>query len=140
MNSHPQNQSDWQANLKGSTLKLGIWTVAWLLSTALLAFGPKFIWQYATLYSSLAVALNLLVGALMILSNIKHVRAMDELERKIFMDASAITLGMGVVAASSYGQLQNIGLMESHPEISHLVILMGLTFLGAVLFGNWRYR
>lgn len=139
--SESKNTADtWQSTLKRSTLSLGRWTGAWLLSTALLAFGPKFLWQFETLYSVLALLLNLAMGALMIRANIKQVQAMDELARKVFLDAAAITLGIGLVSACSYGIMEDIRLISFEPDISHLLILMGLTFLASVAVGNRRYK
>lgn len=135
------NQQDsWQSSLKQTTVKLGVWTAAWLVSTALLAFGPNLLWDFSALPTSLAAIVNLGVGAMMIRANIQQVQAMDELGRKIFLDAAAITLGVGLVVACCYGLLQNVQLITFKPEISHLVLLMGVTFLVSVVLGNRRYQ
>ncbi|MCE9686366.1 hypothetical protein LZP73_09090 [Shewanella sp. AS16] len=140
MSKLEQDAEVWQTTLKRSTLSLGLWSGSWLLSTALLAFGPRFLWQFDTLYSLLALMLNLGLGAVMIRANIRQVQAMDELARKIFLDAAAITLGVGLVCACSYGIMEDIRLISFEPDISHLMLLMGLTFLVGVLAGNRRYR
>jgi hypothetical protein len=130
----------WQSTLRHSTLNLGLWTCAWLLSTALLAFGPKFLWQFDSWYSLPALLLNLGVGAMMIRANIKQLQAMDELARKIFLDAAAITLGVGLISACAYGIMEDIRSIGFEADISHLVLLMGLTFLASVIVGNRRYK
>jgi hypothetical protein len=140
MSESKHTADTWQNALKRSTINLRRWTGAWLLSTALLAFGPKFLWQFETLYSVLALLLNLAMGALMIRANIKQVQVMDELDRKIFLDAAAITLGVGLVSACGYSIMEDIELISFEPDISHLVILMGLTFLASVIVGNRRYK
>ena len=63
----------------------------------------------------------------------------DEMQRKIFLDATAITLGAGIVCGCAYELLENIKLITFQPEISHLIILMGLTFPISVIAGHRRY-
>jgi hypothetical protein len=87
----------------------------------------------------LAVALNVLVGAAMIAANIKHLRSSDELQQKVFLDASAITLGVGLVFGGSYGLWNKMGLIAFEPEIGHLMIVMGLTFVASMFIGVRKY-
>ena len=48
----------WQAeNNRKATNLLG-WSIAWVGVTALLAFGPKYVWDYSTLPTLGAVLLN----------------------------------------------------------------------------------
>jgi hypothetical protein len=42
---------------KKNTLNLGYWTLAWVLSTALVAFGAKFIWNFDQTASIAAIIL-----------------------------------------------------------------------------------
>ena len=119
---------------------LAIWTGAWLVTTALVAFGPPLVWDYNTSLTVLAVLFNLGVGVGMILANKTYLAGLDEMHQKIFRDASALTLGVGLVCAVSYGLLEDIRLISFEPQISHLVMLMALTFLGAVIAGNRKYR
>jgi hypothetical protein len=76
----------------------------------------------------------------MILANKKYIRGQDELHQKIFLDASALTLGVGLVCGLSYELFEDIKLISFEPEISHLVILMCLTFLLGMIVGHRRYQ
>ena len=140
MNTFSNDKSGWQARLQKNTLWLGVWTFLWVISTACLAFGPKFVWAFNTKLTLLAVIVNIVIGAVMIIVNVRHIKLLDELARKIFLEASALTLGVILVCGSCYGLLQNIQLIHSHPQISHVIILAGLTFMTAVFLGNRRYQ
>ena len=39
--------------------RLALWTLAWLVSCALLRFGAEYIWDYQTTYSMYALLLHL---------------------------------------------------------------------------------
>jgi hypothetical protein len=88
----------------------------------------------------LGVLVALGVGFGMILQTKQHVQGLDELGQKIFLDASAITLGVGIVCGLSYELLEDIRLISFEPEIAHLVILMGLTFMAVMIAGHRKYR
>ena len=81
------NTDDWQCETKKKTKHLAYWTFAWVLTTALASFGPKLMWDSNSLYSLLAIALNVIVGIFMVLANIKQMKSLDELQQKIQLDA-----------------------------------------------------
>lgn len=140
MNDLKTDSNDWAANAIKNTARLGYWTGAWLVTMAAAAFGPKLLWDYDTVPTVLAVLVNLGVGFGMILANKRALQGMDEMNQKIFLDASALTLGVGLVCGLSYELLEDIKLIPFEPEISHLVILMCLTFLAGTITGHRKYR
>ena len=123
-----------------NTVHLFYWTAAWLLTQALAVFGPLHIWQSNKFLTGLALLINLLVGIGMILANKRHLNGLDELQRKIQMDAMALSLGVGLVAGLGYSTLDVTNLIPFDAQISHLVILMALTYLLGVLLGNRKYQ
>jgi len=140
MSKTTSGSSDWAASNQRNVVVLGYWTFAWLLSTALAVFGPKLIWDFQTTLTILGVLLNLGIGFGMILANKRHLQGLDEMHRKIFLDAGALSLGVGLVCGLSYDVLEDIRLITFEPEIAHLVILMCLTFLVGMISGHRKYR
>ena len=132
--------SDWKMNAVRNTTRLKFWTLAWVLTTALAAFGPRFIWDFHTGLTILGVLINVGVGFGMIFATKRHLQGMDEMHQKIFRDAAVLSLGVGMVFAISYELLEDIRLITFEPEISHVIILMTLTFLAGVIIGNRKYR
>jgi hypothetical protein len=65
---------------------------------------------------------------------------LDELQRKIHLDAMALSLGIGLVFGSSYEMLEDIKLIPFQPEIPHLIIVMYLTYAIGAILGNRRYQ
>ena len=124
---------------KGS-LHLLCWSATWVATTALAAFGPRLIWDFATLPTIFAILVNLGIGFRLILQIKRYVQALDELGQKIFLDASAITLGVVMVCGVSYEPLEDIRLISGEPQISFLIALMSLTFMASHLAGHRKYR
>lgn len=135
-----EKQENWKSNSRKSTLKLGIWTGAWVITTALVAFGPKFLWEENNTITLLAITLNLAVGVIMILANKRYVNSLDELQRKIQLEAMGIALGVAVVFGIGYSMLDTTNIIANDAEISHLIILIALTYIAGCVIGTLRYR
>lgn len=136
-----QTKLSYTENEKRSNKQLAIYTSIWLITTALLAFGPKLIWDSGVILTIIAIISNLIAGGFMVFANIKHLNSLDELGRKIFLDSAAITLGVLMVFGVCYELVFFTGILfESTPRISHLYFVMGFTFLLSTYFGHRKYR
>jgi hypothetical protein len=120
--------------------QLAFWTLAWVASTAFLRFGAEYIWDFDAAFSIAALITHLAFGFAMIKVNVKHLTNLDELQRKITMDAMGITLGVGLIAGIAYEQLEDIKLITFEPEINHLIMLMAITYIVSMFFGNRNYQ
>jgi hypothetical protein len=116
------------------------WNVAWVAATALMAFGPKFLWNRTLGFTLLAVGINVATGVGMLLATKKYVMELDELQRKVYLNALAITVGVTLIAGIPYSVLNLYHLVPFQADIAYLVMLMGVTFLVSFLYGTWRYR
>lgn len=140
MNDIKYNETNCTQRSNHYVKQLALWTFAWVASTALLRFGAEYIWDFKAAYSISALLLHLALGAAMIMVNVKHLSSLDELQRKITMDALGITLGVGMVVGIAYEQLEDIKLISFEPEISHLIMLMAFTYILSILIGNRKYQ
>lgn len=126
-------------NEKKSTVQLGFWTLSWLVTLALATFGPKFIWDDHSIFTILAVVVNLVNGVLMILANRKMFNHYDELERKIHLESMGLTLGLAIIVGLTYSLLDQTNLIQSEAEIGLLVGFIGISYLIALLINRRRY-
>lgn len=127
------------ARTRRNTWRLALWTGTWLVTQAVAVFGPQFAWQSRSL-TVLAIVVNVSAGFLMIAANKRHLDGLDELQRKIQLDAMALALGVALVAGLAYSTLDVTNVIAADAEISVLVVLTALTYLGAVLFGRRQYQ
>jgi hypothetical protein len=129
-----------QQEFKGNK-NLALYTTIWLISTALLAFGPKLIWDFSIALTVVAIVLNIIAGGLLILANVKYVKCLDELGRKVFLESATITLGVLMVFGVAYELIFVTGAIgEFEPRISHLYFVIGITFIVSTFLGHRKYR
>lgn len=140
MSNQESNPTAWQQNTVRTTKRLGFWTLAWVLSMALATFGPKFIWDGNELLTIVGIVVNMLIGLGMILANKHHLRSLDDLQQKVHLEAMALALGLAVVVGLAYSNLDIANVINQDAEISHLVLLIGVTYLTSVIVGMRRYR
>jgi len=133
-------QSTYQRKNCENNANLRNWTIAWVITMAIAAFAPRFVWDYNTAFSVIAILVNLVIGFRMLVANRVHLKGLDEMQQKILLDAMALSLGVGLVVGLSYELLEDIKLITFQPEIAHVVIVMGLTYLVAVLLGHRKYQ
>ncbi|MCG8414599.1 MAG: hypothetical protein MI746_10320 [Pseudomonadales bacterium] len=129
-----------EGRLKRSTQKLFIWTFVWLLSTALVAFGPKLLWDFNIFASSIALAMNVLLGIKMIWANKQHLEEMDEMQQKIQFNAMAVSLAATFVLGTAYGLLKPAGLLASTPSPSNIMFVMGISYIVTLIINTIKYQ
>jgi len=138
---HSESRSgNWESRNRRNTVLLAWWTTAWVATLALAVFGPRFIWSENGVLTLLAILFNLAIGIGMILANKRHLQGLDELQKKIQLEAMALSLGIGLVGGLSYSTLDVTNLISSDAEISNLVILMAVTYLAGIVAGHRKYR
>jgi len=133
-------EAGYRSRLRANLRRLAGWNGAWVAATALMAFGPKFLWNRSVVFTLMAVGLNVAVGVGMILATKKYVMELDELQQKVYLNALGITVGVALIAGVPYTVLDTYRVISFHAEIWHLLLLMGLTFIVSFLYGAWRYR
>lgn len=121
--------------------QLALWTLAWLATLAIARFGP-IAWdaQLHPAVSWTAVALNVLVGIVWIIAFARFLRALDDLWRKIMLDALAVTLGVGFVVGFAYAAADAAGLITYDFTVAAFPMLLGVVYLIAFVVGRIRYR
>lgn len=140
MNQPKTPAKGYQSRMCASVLRLLSWNGAWLAATWLMRFGPKLFWNQDSVFTRLAVGLNVAIGVGMVLATKKYVMELDELQQKVYLNALGITVGVAVVAGVAGPVMSLYHVIPFHAEIWHLVMLMGVTFMFSFAYGNWRYR
>ena len=139
MSDSSSNCGGFAARNKKNTLRLGYWTGAWLITMAIAVFGPVLVWQDKVLTGA-AIVINVAVGVGMIIANKNHLGGLDELQQKIQLEAMALALGVGLIFGLGYSTMDVTNFISADAEISHLVMLVGLTYGAGVILGRRKYR
>lgn len=123
-----------------ATAGLMAMTLAWVASLALAQFGPGLWGDSRPAATWAAVVANLVAGVGWIVATTRFLHAIDELDRKIMLDALAVTLGAGWVVGFGYVVADGADLLPVEADVATLSVFMGVVFMIAVLIGRLRYR
>ena len=140
MNPAKPQKHSYQSRTVRNILQLFIWASAWLGTCALMAFGPQFLWGQTSAFTLVAIALNFCVGVGLIMVHKKYLASLDELQRKVYLDALGITVGVVLIVTVPYSVLERFNIIHLKAGVSDLLILMTVTFLASFFSGTWRYR
>jgi hypothetical protein len=140
MNQLQPTERGYQSRFRTNTKRLVGWNGAWVAATFLMLLGPKVLWNSALGFTLLAVGLDVAVGVGMVLATKKYVMELDELQRKVFLNALGIAMGVGLITGVPLSAMDAYHVIPFHANIGLLIILMGLAFFVSFLYGTWRYR
>ncbi len=135
-----QTPSNWENQTRLTTKRLGLWTLAWVLSMAVATFGPTFLWDGNNTTTVVFIVLNMLIGFGMMYAHKEHLLSLDEMQRKVQLESMALALGVAVVVGLAYSNLDIANIIRADAEISYLVMLIGVTYMISLFFANRRYR
>ena len=122
-----------------NTIRFLCWSVAWSMTMVLADKAILYEWHSSALISAIAIVLNAGIGIGMILSYLRHLKSMDELQRKIQLDALAIAMGVALVGSFSYSLMVTAKFITD-AEVSDIILLMTFAFVVSVTVGHVRYR
>ena len=115
------------------------WTFAWVVSLAFLSAGVNYLWD-SLLITKIGLLINLSIGVGMIIANKNLLNHYDELQKKIQLEAMALTLGLAVVVGIIYEVSFDFGIINSEPEGEYLVIFISICYIVSNLLNSRRYR
>jgi len=115
------------------------WTFAWVVSLAFLSAGVNYLWD-SLLITKIGLLINLSIGVGMIIANKNLLNHYDELQKKIQLEAMALTLGLAVVVGIIYEVSFDFGIINSEPEGEYLVIFISICYIVSTLLNSRRYR
>jgi glucokinase len=125
--------------LRRNTLKLAGWTGAWVVTLAIATFGPAFLWESTGLTSG-ALLINVAAGVGMIVANKDHLMVLDEMQRKIQLEAMALALGVALVFGLAYSTADVAELIPFDAEIGHVVFAVCAAYAFGLFLGHRRYQ
>ncbi|MFT6718628.1 MAG: hypothetical protein ACJAY8_001024 [Sphingobacteriales bacterium] len=127
-------------NIKRRTKQLAIWNILWTASMAIAAFGPTFLWKGETWISAISILINFGLGLGLIRAQIQHIKILDELQRKIQMEALGIALGIGIVGGLSYSLLDIANVSPFDAEISFLIMAIYISYITTLVYLRKKYQ
>ena len=124
---------------KKQTKIMMAWTFAWLGSLAFLTGGENTLWD-SLLITKIGLLINFAIGIGMIIANKNLFDHYDELQKKIHLEALALTLGLTVIVGISYEVSFDFGVINSEPEFEYLVLFISFSYIVSNIINSRRYR
>lgn len=139
MNTSTPTHSDYDRRAIRDNLALVGWVFAWM---AALVFSDKAAlhgWWSAEWINWLSIAITTGLGLWVIFRYLRLLRGMDELQRRIQLNALAIGLGVSLVGSVTYSLLVTWGYVVDE-EVTDIIVLMCVSYSLAAIAGTVRYR
>ncbi|ABV38965.1 conserved hypothetical protein [Shewanella sediminis HAW-EB3] len=117
--------------------RVNLLAVLWALSLLVGSLLSQY-YSLSVLVISLAFITHTVIGIAMVFAYKRYLTELDEMERKIQLDALALSVGVTIIGFSSYSILAKNGIL---PELNsaYLIALMALTYIAGIISGRLRY-
>ncbi len=125
-------------NVKNN-VRLLSWVFAWVVTLVLADKAELYEWHSSAFISIAAIVINAAIGLGVIVVFMRHLKGLDELQRKIQLDALALSMGVGLVGSFTYSLLVTAKFVID-AEVTDIILLMTLTYVVGVIVGQVRYR
>jgi hypothetical protein len=132
-------RSDYDRRSIRDNLALVGWVFVWMASLTISDKAALYGWWSAEWITWLSIAVNFLLGAWLILRFLRLLRGMDDLQRRIQLEALAFAFGISLVGCISYSLLGTWGYITVE-EVTDIFMLMCVSYSLAALYGVWKYR
>lgn len=139
MNTATTERSDYDRRAIRDNLVFVGWMFLWMASLVVSDKAALHGWWSAEWITWLSVAVTTGLGLWVIFRYLRLLRGMDELQRRIQLNALAIGLGVSLVGAVTYSLLVTWGYIVDE-EVTDLIVLMCVSYSVAVIAGTVRYR
>ena len=115
------------------------WTLAWVGTLIAADKAVLYGWYSSDWVSILAIVFNASLGLGVILAFMRMLRGMDDLQRNIQLNSLAFAVGVGFVGGFTLLLLATTKLI-SEADISDILVLMSIAYMGMVVYGQVKYR
>lgn len=133
------NKSRYDTRAMRDSITLVIWIFVWMASLTVADKAALYGWWQDGWITQLAIAINVLFGLIMMVAFKRMLSRMDDLQRKIQMEALSFSLGISLVGCAAYSLMVTWGYIVDE-EVSDIFVLMCVSYSVGALFGVWRYR
>ncbi len=119
--------------------RVNLLAVIWVLTLYVASISPNYVWSNTVLVISIAFVIHTTVGIVMVFSFRKFLKELDDLERKIQLDALALSVGVTIISFSSFSILSKAGIITELDQ-SSLIVLMSISYMIGIVVGRIKYR
>ena len=120
-------------------LKVVGWILSWMATLVVSDKAALYDWWSSEWLTLLSIAVNAGLGLWVIRTYVKLLRGMDDLQRKIQLEAIALSLGITAVGTITYSLLVTWGYIQDE-EVNDIFLLLCVSFSFSLILNSVRYR
>ena len=120
-------------------LKVVGWIFSWMATLVVSDKAALYDWWSSEWLTLLSIAVNAGLGLWVIRTYVKLLRGMDDLQRKIQLEAIALSLGITAVGTITYSLLVTWGYIQDE-EVNDIFLLLCVSFSFSLILNSVRYR
>jgi hypothetical protein len=139
MSGSIMGRKSYDARSVRDSLKLVAWTFIWMASLTVSDKAALYGWWDSAWITMVSIATNVLLGLGLIIAFMRMLSRMDELQRKIQLDALSLALGISLVGCAAYSLLVTWGYIQDE-EVTDIFVLMCVSYSAGAIFGVLKYR
>jgi hypothetical protein len=121
-----------------NSMKVNIWAILWTLSLGVFTYLTGLEW-FNTATAITCFIVNLAVGIKLVLSYKHFLHHLDEMERKIQLDALALSVGVTIISFASLSILDR-GDLIGEAKTFHLIMILSISYMVGIVIGRVKYR
>ena len=118
---------------------VNLWAFAWASSLLLVSFLSEYEWYAATWIISLGFIFHTGIGIKMIFAFKQFINQADELEKKIQLDALALSVGITIIVFSSYSILEKSANVPALTP-AYLIVTISVAYIVGIIAGRRHFR
>lgn len=133
------SRNDYDARSVRDNLVLVAWIFAWMAALTVADKAALYGWWEDGWITILAIAVHVSLGFGVLWKFMRMLTGMDDLQRRIQLQALSMAFGISMIGAAAYSLLVTWGYIVDE-EVSDIFMLMCVSYSASVLIGLWRYR
>jgi len=122
---------------KRNANRVNLWAFGWMFSLMGNMILTKIFDQGAGVFWVLIFAAHIICGVMLVLSYRRFLSQLDEMERKVQLEALALAVGFSILVFSAGSVLDSVGVLGK-PDAAVMVVVMSLTYMGGLIIGRIR--
>ena len=139
MIKHILSSNHYESRSIRDNLVMVAWIFIWMASLTVSDKAALYGWWSAAWLTNLSIVMNVALGIGMLINFMRMLSNMDDLQRKIQLDAASMALGVSLVGSAAYSLMVTWGIIVDE-EVSDIFMLMCIAYSVSVMIGVVRYR
>lgn len=122
---------------KKNANRVNLWALGWMFSLMANMILTKIFDQGVSALWAIILLTHVVAGTMLILSYRRFLSDLDEMERKVQLEAMALAVGLSLLVYSAGSILHSVDVLPA-PDASLMLVVMSLAYMAGLILGRIR--